>query len=141
MPSAALLAWHGERSNRFDELIEAHSRVGGAGAGRRTDTEQINWALILRLSAEFQGFVRELHTLGVEVFAERAAPNAQRLESVITILLTQNLQLDRGNAAPGDIGAAFDRFGLSWWPALSARDRRTDNRRSEERRVGKECRL
>ena len=31
-----------------------------AAAGRRWQTEQLNWALILRLAAEFQGFARDL---------------------------------------------------------------------------------
>jgi hypothetical protein len=131
VPSTALLAWRGERARRLDQLFAAHRRVGGVGAGRRTETEQINWALVLRLSAEFQGFVRDLHSLGSELFAQLTAPNDPRLATVIENLLTEGLQLDRGNAAPGDIGVAFNRFGLSWWPALRRRDQRTGARHDQ----------
>jgi hypothetical protein len=131
MPSTELVAWRGERAARLDELFAAHRRVGGAGAGRRTDTEQINWALVLRLSAEFQGFVRDLHTVGAELFAAWTAPNDPRLATLVANLLTQGLTLDRGNPTPGAIGEAFNRFGLSWWPALARRDGRTAARQTQ----------
>jgi hypothetical protein len=137
VPSTALDGWRGARSDRLDELVAAHGRVGGTAAGRRTDTEQINWALILRLSAEFQGFVRDLHTLGAEQFSQWTAPADPRLASLIANLLTEGLTLDRGNAAPGAIGEAFNRFGLYWWPALRRRDRRTADRHAQLLRLNR----
>ena len=137
MPSTALLAWRAERSSRLNELFEAHRRVGGTAAGRRTQTEQINWALVLRLSAEFQGFVRDLHTIGAERFAQRTAPHDPRLATLITTFVTQGLALDRGNATSGAIAEAFNRFGLSWWPALNRRDVRTAERQSQLDRLNR----
>jgi hypothetical protein len=137
VPSTALIAWRGERAARLDELFAAHRRVGGVGAGRRTDTQQINWALVLRLSAEFQGFVRDLHTVGAELFAQWTAPGDPRLATLVTNLLTQGLRLDRGNPTPTAIGEAFNRFGLSWWPALRRRDQRTPTRLTQLTRLNR----
>lgn len=111
--------------------MSAHERIGGTGVGRRTETEQINWALTLRLAGEFQGFVRDLHALGVQTFAALAAPANPQLRSVIATLLTQGLKLDTGNATPGAVGDAFNRFGLRWWPALEVRDARSARRQKK----------
>jgi len=111
--------------------------VGGAGAGRRTRTEQINWALILRLAAEFQGFTRDLNTLGVTAFAEWSATGNIQLEVAIEALLTRGLKLDVGNATPAAIGEAFDRFGIRWWPALEIRDQRTAERQRQLDRLNR----
>jgi hypothetical protein len=137
VPSTAHDTWHGSRADRLDELLAAHRHVGGTGVGRRTATEQINWALVLRLSAEFQGFVRDLHTLGAELFGELTAPHDSRLAALMANLITQGLKLDTGNPTPGNIGAAFNRFGLSWWPALRRRDQRTRSRHDHLERLNR----
>jgi hypothetical protein len=131
VPSVALTTWRGERSDRLDELVEAHRRVGGTGAGRRTETEQINWALVLRLAAEFQGFARDLHAQAADTFAACASGGDRQLENVIVTLLTRGLKLDIGNAEPGSLGEAFNRFGLRWWPALERRDSHTKARQQQ----------
>ncbi len=136
MPSTALGTWRGESAARLNKLA-AHRRVGGSTAGRRTETEQINWALILRLSAEFQGFARELHSVGADMFVQWAAPTDVRLANVIANLLTQGLALDRGNPNPGNVGSDFARFGLSWWPALERRDQRTPTRQAQLERLNR----
>jgi len=59
MASAALARWRAERSSRLDELVQAHRRITGAAAGRPTQTQQINWALVLQLAVDFQGFARD----------------------------------------------------------------------------------
>lgn len=128
MSSPALGDWRGPRAARLDELIAAHQHVGGTGAGRRTDTEQINWALVLRLAAEFQGFSRDLHALGVSAFAASASPSNPAVQNAIATLLGIGLKLDTGNAEPASLGDAFNRFGISWWPALRGRDQRTATR-------------
>lgn len=135
MASRALERWRQGRFTRLDELVAAHGRVGGTGAGRRTDTQQINWALILQLAAEFQGFARDLHIEGVETFASWTAPTNPRLRTVLVALLTRRLQLDRGNANPESLAEAFERFGLQWWPALRARDQRSQQREHELRQL------
>lgn len=100
-----------------------------AAAGRPTETTQINWALVLQLAAEFQGFARDLHTEGVDTFAAWAAVGNPPLELALTALLTRSLKLDRGNAQPDSLKEAFDRFGLVWWDTLVSRDARSNTRR------------
>lgn len=129
MASAALDRWRAERSDRLDELVQAHRRITGAAAGRPTETQQINWALVLQLAAEFQGFARDLHVEGVDTFAAWTAGANIGLELTVTTLLTRGLRLDKGNAQPDSLMDAFDRFGLVWWDSLIARDSRSDARR------------
>src|SRR4051812_45133642 len=100
MPSPALIDWQLGRSRVLDELLDAHQAVGGPGPGRRWTTEQINWALIVRLAAEFQGFCRDLHDLGVDTFCAWAAPTNNRLQGILRVHVTRDRYLDRGNATP-----------------------------------------
>lgn len=137
MSSDALDRWRGERADRLDQLFDAHRRVGGSGAGRRTETEQINWALVLRLAAEFQGFSRDLHTRGVDIFADWSSGGTAALGNVVQTLLTRGLKLDTGNAEPGSLGDAFNRFGLAWWPALARRNRFSPARQQQLERLNR----
>lgn len=137
MASAALSTWRVARARRLDELLGAHERVGGAERGRRTRTEQINWALVLRLAAEFQGFARDLHGEGVGTFAEWAANGNPGLERTVRTSLTVGLKLDRGNAEPGSLGDAFGRLGVDWWPTLANRDERTPLRQQQLERLNR----
>jgi hypothetical protein len=52
--------------------------------------------------------------LGVAFFSSAAALGNPGLQTVMTTLLTQGLKLDTGNATPGAIGDAFNRFGIRW---------------------------
>jgi hypothetical protein len=124
MASSALEAWQIQRQRRIDELLAAHAIVGGSGPGRRWDTEQLNWALTLRVAGEFQGFARDLHDLAVDHFVTVVARGDDRLSLVLRLQLTENRTLDRGNATPGAIGADYRRFGLSLWDALRSADYR-----------------
>jgi hypothetical protein len=128
MSSSALNGWQQERAARLDELVAAHQRIGGSAAGRRWQTEQLNWALILRLAAEFQGFARELHDLGSQAIAAGASGP---MVNVVQRSLVLNRQLDRGNARPSALGSDFGRFGIDWWPELTKRDARTTGRQQQ----------
>jgi hypothetical protein len=96
--------------------------VGGQGRGRRWRTAALNEALVLRLAAEFQGFARDLHDLGCDVFAAWACPANSAARNVVRNRLSEGRELDRGNAHPGSIGKDFGRFGFEVWPALVRRD-------------------
>lgn len=128
MTSGALGRWQTDRAGRIDQLIDAHAVIGGAGPGRRWRTEQVNWALILRLAGEFQGFARDLHDEAVDFFATSAAPANPALAQQTRSLLTRNRQLDKGNAQPSSLGADFGVFGMLLWNDLRAADRWTENR-------------
>ena len=130
MASSALGTWTGERAERLDELLDAHSRVGGTSPGRRWRTEQLNWSLILRLAAEFQGYCRDLHDEGARIFARTVAGTNAALEVSIYRLMSLNRVIDRGNAREQAIADAFGRFGLDWWTALERADPRTSKART-----------
>ena len=125
MASEALADWRGDRAARLDELVGAHMRIGGSASGRRWQTEQLNWALILRLAAEFQGFARELHDLGARALA---VGSNGTMAGIVQRSLVLNRDLDRGNAHPAALGSDFGRFGIEWWPQLKRRDARTARR-------------
>lgn len=129
--SSALTSWREERSDRLDELLDAHARVGGDGRGRRWRTSQLNRSLMLLLAAEFQGFARELHEDGSTTFALWAAGGNEPLERVIKARLTDGRQLDRGNAHPGSLGSDFGRLGMSLWPGMAARAPGTGSRQAD----------
>lgn len=140
MPSQALERWRHERADRLDTLIEAHSRVGGAGPGRRTRADelinrQINAALVLQLAAEFQGFARDLHDeLAIAVRGEVSAFGAG-VSTIVSLALNQPRQLDRGNATPGALGSDFARFGIDLWSDMKDRDARSPIRQAEPERL------
>jgi hypothetical protein len=119
MVSAALTEWRSVRQTRIDDLLSAHASIGGTGPGRRWRTEQLNWALILRVAAEFQGFSRALHDQGVDVFVAEAAPLNAALQTTLRLRLTEGRKLGTGNAQPSALGSDFGRLGMQFWPDLS----------------------
>lgn len=124
VPSSALDHWETVRRARIDELYGAHESVGGRGPGRRTATEQLNWALTLRLSGEFQGYVRDLHDEAVEVVMARSYRLTAELESVINNLLTLNRQISTKNPTASTLQQDFARFGFRVLDEVKARYRR-----------------
>jgi hypothetical protein len=120
--SKALEAWQRDQSRRLDELQAAHHAVGGSGPGRRHATQQINDAYIVLLSAQFQQFCRDLHSEAASRLALAVTPVSLRV--VLSALLTQNRQLDRGNAQPGNLGTDFGRFGMDFWKSVNKADTR-----------------
>jgi len=137
VPSTALARWRTIRAARLDELLAAHATVRGTGRGRKWRTEQLNRSLVLLLAAEFQGFARELRELGTSTFASWAAAGNAALERVIEARLTEDRQIDRGNAQPGSLGSDFGRLGIDLWPAMAARDVATAGRQVHLDRLNK----
>lgn len=97
--------------------------------------QQINWAIALRLAAEFQGFARDLHTIAVDTFSEWVAGGNPSVRNAVSAALTLNRQLDQRNAQPSSLGSDFGRLGVNFWPALSARDSRTPTRQTNLERL------
>jgi hypothetical protein len=91
----------------------------------------LNEALVLRLAAEFQAFTRDLHDQASDQFAAWVAPGSATVQTVVRRRLTENRQLDRGNAHPASLGSDFGRFGFELWPALSARHRGPTQRHNQ----------
>jgi len=135
MPSLALQEWQGTRSVQLDELDAAHGAVSGTGPGRRYATRQLNHAYAVVLAAQFQGFCRDLHSESADVVAEvitsvslAGSVNNQAIARLVLTALTENRQLDRGNAHPGSVGASFESFDLEIWSAARRIDARTARR-------------
>lgn len=85
----------------------------------------VNAALVIRLAAEFQGFVRDLHDEASVVFAAWTASGNTVAQKVIGDVLMTGRDIDRGNAHPGSITRDFRRLGLDVWEAMAIRDSRT----------------
>ncbi len=118
MPSTSYRRWAGARENALAEIEHAHTAVGGTGRGRRYATQQINQAYAVLLASQFQGFCRDLHSESINHLIAAISP--ARLQLVVLVELTQNRQLDRGNAQPGSIGADFGRLGIEFWTEVKS---------------------
>lgn len=129
MPSRALDKWHTDRAACLDEIEAAHRSVGGTGPGRRFATREINHAYTLLLSAQFQGFCRDLHTEAADLIA-KFLPQVP-YQNLLRGELYTNRKLDHGNPIPGNIGADYNRLGVQFWPNVLARDARNAGRRDQ----------
>lgn len=121
VPSIAFQTWSGPRAARLEQLTDAHSMVGGPAPGRRTRTQAINWALIVILSSELQGFFRDLHDESAEFLALRLARGNQSHFTLMRNNFTANRELDRVNPKPDTIKADFARLGIDLWADIEAR--------------------
>jgi hypothetical protein len=120
MPSSrALTEWKTVRKEALDELFGAHARLGGTGAGRRYATRELNHAMVAAISAQFQGFCRELFEEANLALADRVQPSS--LRTVVYNATKVNLQLDRGNAHEGSLGSDFSRLGMEFWKLVGSR--------------------
>lgn len=137
MSSRALVRWRSEGARRLDDLASAHSVIAGPGPGRKWATEQINWSLIVRLSAEFQAFAIDLHDLGAATFAAWAAQGSFAVETVIRNALTLGRRLDSGNVHAESLAADFQRFGLDLWGTLRRRHATNEARRLHLERLNR----
>lgn len=120
MPSRSLRTWYADGRRALDEIEGAHRAVGRAGPGSRYAAQQINQAYVLLLSSRFQRFCRDLHTECSEHLARGISPLPMRI--MLQRQLMERRKLDGGNPNPGNIGSDFDRFALSFWPAVLALD-------------------
>jgi len=112
---------------KLDEIEAAHRGIGGAAAGRRYATEQINHAYAVLLASQFQGFCRDLHSECVECVVRVVAPTV--LQPMLRAVFVLGRGLERGNANPGNIGADFNRLGVEFWTKVA-----TDHPRNGRRR-------
>jgi hypothetical protein len=113
MPSNSLHRWRNDRCRELDEVENAYQSIGGSGGGRRRATLQINYSYAVLLSANFQGFSRDLHTEVAESLANWLTTSSFR--AVLERSFTINRELDTGNPNPGNVGSDFNRFGVDFW--------------------------
>lgn len=122
--SKALTKWNGPRCQGLDRLKSAHSAVATGTPGRQWLTEELNHAIIIRLSAEFQGFARDLHTEAVQGLFTPTTISAPAVQSLVIPAVLQGRTLDRGNPSPGNLGTDFQRLGMQLWPTMRNEYRR-----------------
>lgn len=113
MPSDALVHWNEVRRRRLEELYTAHHAVGGTKLGRRTATEQLNWSVVLRLAAEFQGYCRDLHDEMRQQIVTSTYTMGAAHQEVLDRALVEQRRLDKGNANRSTIREDFMRFGFN----------------------------
>lgn len=82
------------------------------GPGRPLEIGRpVGHAYVLRVVAEFQAFVRDLHDLGAERLVDLAQPQAQ-FRPLLIAAATEGRLIDRGNADIRSIEQDFRRLGL-----------------------------
>jgi hypothetical protein len=116
-PSPSLVRWRTVGQAEIDELVAAHHAIGGIGPGRRTATQQINYALLVQLASQFQRYCRDLHALCADAVVSAAPP---ALQPALDLAFTAGRKLDRQNAHSGTLGDDFGRFGPRFWLAVDA---------------------
>jgi hypothetical protein len=105
--SHALAEWRGPATKALNEVVNAHRAVGGHRPGRRHLTQQINYAYVALLAAQFQGYCRSLHSEAATAIA--ALMGGRPLVVLVSGLLTEGRKLDAGNATPSALGSDFGR--------------------------------
>jgi hypothetical protein len=111
--SLAVSAWRTWRRDSISLLAQAHAYLGEVGGpGRPLEIGRpIGHAYIMRLVAEFQGFVRDLYDLGAEHLVTAAAP-PPGLVAVLTTAITRGRSLDSGNPTMTSLRTDFGRLGI-----------------------------
>jgi hypothetical protein len=113
MPSQARKKWLTSRQAALDRLIASHGTITRGRPGRQWETEHMNFALITRLAAEFQGYFRDLHDESVDhVTANLGAAPGSGLLLITRSAFIQDRLLDRGNPNWSNLARDFKRIGL-----------------------------
>jgi hypothetical protein len=126
MSSRALRNWQTRSRKVLDEVEAAHAVVGGGRGARSFARQQINQAYVVLLSSQFQRFCRDLYDEAVDHVVGR--PEHEPVNPMVRRLLTRGRRLDRGNASPANIGADFERLGVSLWELVRRRSHRNPDR-------------
>jgi hypothetical protein len=111
--SFPLARWLGLRRESISALAQAHAQfVKAGGPGRPLEIGRpVAHAYVLRVVAEFQAFVRDLHDLGAERMV--ALSNADLASQAMLITAaTEGRMIDRGNADLRSIRQDFRRIGV-----------------------------
>ena len=111
--SFPLERWLGPRRESISALAQAHAQFGNVGGpGRPLEIGRpVAHAYVLRVVAEFQAFVRDLHDLGAQRMV--ALSNADLTSQAMLITAaTEGRMIDRGNADLRSIEQDFRRIGV-----------------------------
>lgn len=113
-PSIPLATWSGRRRDAINTLATAHALVGEVdGRGRPLAIGRpVGNAYVLRVVAEFQAFVRDLHDLAAQRLVALAQPQPAYAPLLIEAV-TSGRRVDRGNADLRSLSQDFRRLGLA----------------------------
>jgi hypothetical protein len=131
--SSALEKWCEERCAALDSLVNVHGKVTGKRRGRQRATEHLNRALFVALSAEFQGFCRDLHedaAIHITESINLLPGNAKIAPVVLSALVRERSlsvsaksrkerRLDTGNANVDALATDYSMLGMDLWADLS----------------------
>jgi len=111
--SIPLRAWLDPRREAINTLAAAHAAMGEVdGPGRPRELGRpVAHAYVLRVVAEFQAFVRDLHDLAAERLIDLAEPTTQ-FRPLLIAAATEGRLIDRGNADVRSIEQDFRRLGI-----------------------------
>lgn len=111
--SFPLVRWLGTRRQSIAALAQAHAQFRNVGGpGRPLEIGRpVAHAYVLRVVAEFQAFIRDLHDLGAQslVVLSNADPAAQAL---LITAATDGRSIDSGNAGMRSVVQDFRRLGI-----------------------------
>jgi hypothetical protein len=111
--SFPLVRWLGPRRESISALARAHAQFGNVGGpGRPLEIGRpVAHAYVLRVVAEFQAFVRDLHDLGAGSLVALSNADVASQAMLITAA-TDGRMIDRGNAGLRSIRQDFQRIGV-----------------------------
>src|SRR5262249_43455802 len=112
MPSASLQRWFAVQAATLADVENAHRSVQGSGLGARAAAQQVNQAYAVLLSAQFQGFCRDLHSESADYLVVPVAD--PDLREMLRDNLLLGRRIDRSNPNPGNLGSDFNHLGLAF---------------------------
>jgi hypothetical protein len=119
MPSSARKTWLTSRQAALDRLVASHRTITRGQRGRQWETEHMNFALITRLAAEFQGYCRDLHDEAVDhITANLGAASGPGLVAITRSAFIQGRLLSKGNPNRSNLTQDFKRIGFDIPDAL-----------------------
>lgn len=127
MISLALSTWRTDRLERIDHLVGMVEKF----VKHRLIHGLLGEAVVLRLTAEFQGFARDLHDRAATSIAEVVASSAEQ-RGILYSSFVSRRNLNRGSASPQVLGQDFLQLGI---------DLRTELRRGQRGKYGWEQQL
>ncbi len=128
MPSLSMQKWFTERALTLADIESAHRSVRDSGPGARAVAQQINQAYAVLLTAQFQGFCRDLHSECADFFVLPVTDPDLREMLRDNLLFAR--RIDRGNRNPGNLGLDFNRFNLAFWSLVDAHRPQNPGRKS-----------
>jgi hypothetical protein len=107
-----------------------HSAITGSDRGRRWDSEHLNFAIIARLVAEFQGFARDLHDEAVVHVVDCLGITDPGLRAMTRAAYIRDRELNKGNPTWNALKNDFQRLDVRLQYDIDQRYRRAEQWRS-----------